>query len=105
LKARVAQKRGGGEISLVLEELEQCISGVGNAENAYMAKELGKTINAFVRTLPERERNLFIRRYFYSEPLGQIAEKYHLTAHNATVILSRVRQKLKNYLEQEGFYL
>lgn len=103
LKAKLAQKRGGGESALILEELEQCVASQGNAETAYIAKELGKSINRFVYNLPEREGNLFVRRYFFGENLEVVAGRYGITAHNAAVILSRVRQKLKRHLELEGF--
>ena len=103
LKARLAQKRGGGEAELVLEELDQCIPTSMDTEQAYSMKELGRFINQFVRALPEREGNLFIRRYFYGEAVETIALRYHIKPHNAAVILSRVRLKLKRHLEQEGF--
>ena len=103
LKAKLAQKRGGGEAELILEELAQCAISGNDTESEYIAKELGRSINRFVRGLPEREGNLFIRRYFFGENLDAVAARFGMTAHNAAVILSRVRQKLKNYLEQEGF--
>ena len=105
LKIKFAQKRGGGEAELILEELEQCVSSAGNAESAYLAKELASSINRFVRSLPEREGNLFVRRYFYAETLETAGKRYGITAHNASVILSRVRVKLKRHLEKEGFDL
>ena len=105
LKAKTAQKRGGGETELILEELQTCIAENGDAESEYMVKELGRSINRFVRGLSERDGNLFIRRYFFGDTVDSIAKRYGLTAHNATVILSRVRQKLKRHLEQEGFFL
>ena len=103
LKGRLAQKRGGGETELILEELQECVASSGDAEGEYIAKELGQTINTFVRSLPEREANLFIRRYFFGERVEDLAPRYQLTPHNAAVILSRVRQKLKKRLEKEGF--
>jgi RNA polymerase sigma-70 factor (ECF subfamily) len=103
LKAKTAQKRGSGEAELILDELQECIASCGNAESEYMVKELGRSINGFVRNLPEREGNLFIRRYFYGESVEAIAKRYGILPHNAAVILSRVRQKLRRHLEKEGF--
>ena len=103
LKARFAQKRGGGETDMILEELQDCLASSGDVESQYMAKELGQTINTFVRGLTEREANLFVRRYFYAEKVEEIAARYQLSSHNTAVILSRVRQKLKLHLEKEGF--
>ena len=102
-KARTAYKRGGGEIAAVLDELEDCLADGTDTESAYFAKELEQGVGRFVRTLAERERCVFVRRYFFTEPVAEIAARYGLTEKNVMVILSRTRQKLKNYLKQEGY--
>ncbi len=102
-RARSADKRGGGELPAILEELSDCIAAPGDSESAVLAQELRRAINPFVQALPARDGNLFIRRYFFAEPVSEIAERYGVTAHNATVILARTRQKLRRHLEQEGF--
>lgn len=101
--ARTAAKRGGGEIALVLEELEQCLAGPSDVEGTYEAKELGQCIRLFVRKLPERDGNVFVRRYFFTEPVSVIAKRYGLTENNVMVILSRIRKKLKAHLIKEGY--
>lgn len=102
-KARCVEKRGGDEIILVLDELGECIAGGSDVEAAYEAAELEQCICRFVRTLPKRERNVFVRRYFFTEPMSAIAERYDLTVNNITVILSRTRKKLKHNLMKEGY--
>ena len=101
--ARFVEKRGGSEIILVLEELEECLASGSDVEAAYEVAELEQCICRFVRTLPERDRNVFVRRYFFTEPMSAIAERYSLTLNNATVILSRTRKKLKAELMKEGY--
>ena len=101
--ARIAQKRGGGEINLVLDELAECISSESDVENEYATKELHECIKKFVRSLSERDGNMFIRRYFFTEPVKVIAKSYGITENNVCVILSRTRKKLKTYLIKEGF--
>lgn len=101
--ARAAQKRGSGEIVLVLDELAECLSGQSDVESEYAAKELSQRIRLFVRALPERECNVFVRRYFFTEPVREIAARYQLSENNVMVILSRTRKKLKQYLIKEGF--
>ncbi len=101
--ARNAEKRGGGEIALVLDELAECLSGGEDTEAAYEAKELRQCIQRFVRTLPKRDGNVLVRRYFFVEPVADIAKRYGLTENNVTVILSRTRKKLKAYLLKEGY--
>ncbi|MCM1027832.1 MAG: sigma-70 family RNA polymerase sigma factor [Roseburia sp.] len=102
-QAKNAGKRGGGEIPLVLDELAECLAGGANVEAAYEAAELEECIRRFVRSLPERDRNVFLRRYFFTEPTAAIAKRYGLTGNNVTVILSRVRKKLRLKLMKEGY--
>lgn len=102
-KSKKANKRSNGEVSLILDELSECLGGSNEVESEYMAKELGNAVNIFVHSLHQRECNVFIRRYFYSEPISCIADRYGLTVHNTTVMLSRTRKKLKQHLEKEEF--
>lgn len=102
-RARKAEKRGRGEIVLVLDELGECLGGGESAEEAYEGKELGKAIECFVRSLPERDGNVLVRRYFFVEPVADIAKRYGLTENNVMVILSRARKKLKAHLLEEGY--
>lgn len=98
-----AEKRGGGGIEPVLEELAECADPAGSVENELIVKELSEAIQRFVRALPDRERNLFLRRYFYTESARDIAARYRLTENHVMVLLSRTRKKLKAYLIKEGF--
>ena len=103
-KARSAEKRGGGEMILVLDELSECLAGNTNVECEYAAKELERCIQLFVRALPERDGNVFVRRYFFTESVSEIAKRYALTENYVMVILSRTRKKLKTHLVKEGFF-
>lgn len=98
-----SQKRGSGEVPIVIDELENCISGKDDIENSVITKELTQAINQFLRSVSPKERNVFIRRYYFFEDADQIANKYHMTNANVRKVLSRTRLKLKNYLIKEGF--
>ena len=102
---RNAEKRGGGETELVLEELSECIPGREAVDDALNAKELAQAIRTFLDTLPEREQDVFLRRYFYSEATPVIAGCYGMKEANVLRILSRTRKKLKDYLTKEGYDL
>ena len=52
----------------------------------------------------KRDGNVFVRRYFFTEPVWEIAKRYNLTENNVMVILSRTRKKLKKHLIKEGFF-
>lgn len=101
-RANQAQKRGGGEAEVALEELGECIPGGGDPATVLELEELKNAIAAFLRTLPERDRSIFLRRYFYLEKPAAIARRYVLRQANVRLILSRTRQKLKDYLQKEG---
>ena len=105
-RARGAAKRGSGTMEAVLDELAECadLSGNWDAEEAYLATELKEAINRFAEQLPERECDLFVRRYFFAEEISSIARRYQMTENNVTVSLSRIRKKLRKYLK-EGEYI
>lgn len=98
-----AAKRGGGEMTLVLEELEGCIAAPGSVEDRLNGRELAKAIRAFLDTLPAREQDIFLRRYFFVEESGTIAARYGMKSATVLRTLSRTREKLRKYLTQEGY--
>ena len=102
-RSRTAAKRGGGEMEAVLEELEDCIASSENVEQDFDKRELQRSINAFLRELPYRERQIFLRRYYYAEPVGSIAASFGLTGNHTTVILKRTRERMRKHLQKEGF--
>ena len=101
--SRNAEKRGGGEIAAVLDELSECVSGSSDVHTEYEANELSRCINRFVYSQPERDGNMFLRRYFFNASISDIAKRYGLSENNVMVILSRTRKKLKKLLTEEGF--
>ena len=98
-----AKKRGGGETPAIIEELEEIVAGSSDPEAEVMRGELSAAVDTFLRTLPEREAGIFLRRYFYAEPVSEIAKDWDLTVSNTSVILHRVRGKLRSVLEKEGY--
>ena len=98
-----AQKRGGGTMEEVLDELEQCIPDGSNVEHEILAQELSQIIHTFVEGLSQREACVFASRYFYTVDIDVIAKKYGMTKNNVTVMLSRLRKRLKEYLVKEEY--
>ena len=87
----------------MLDELKDCVARDGDPEGEAIAAALGQTIRQFVRQLPPRECDLFVRRYFYTESVAAAAKHCGLTENHAGVILSRTRQRLRAHLCKEGF--
>ena len=99
-----AQKRGG-ELTISLNELEECIPDGKGIDDAITAMSLGKTISAFLRTLPEVERCVFLRRYWYFDSVGAICARYGFGQSKVKMMLHRTREKLLTYLEKEGIFV
>ena len=102
-KARNTRKRGGGEIFLTLEELDDCVDGKQDIEGAYESRELARAFNRFLDTLPETERDVFLRRYWFFDPIADIADSLGFSQSKVTSMLHRTRGKLRKQLEKEGF--
>ncbi len=96
-----ADKRNS-RYDLALDELEDCLADSGGVEEALEAKDLAEAINGFMATLSCSDRVLFTRRYWYADPLQDVAAMAHSTTNSVTVRLFRIRKKLKRYLEKEG---
>ena len=97
-----AQKRGG-EVMLVLDELDECIPDGDSKEDIGESIGLQNTLNRFVHSLPDRVQNIFVRRYWYSSPISEIARDYGMKESSVSVLLLRTRKKLKDFLQKEGF--
>lgn len=96
-------KRGGGEVILALEELEECIAGSRDVARELEQKELAQTINAFLDTLPVVERRIFLSRYWYMDPIRDIALRQGFSQSKVASMLHRLRAKLRQQLEKEGY--
>ncbi len=97
-------KRGGGQIPLILEELQECIADKGDMPSAD-DMTLRDALNSFLGALPQRDRMVFMRRYWYTDEVEKIASDYGMTQGHVNVLLYRTRKKLQEYLEKEDIYL
>lgn len=103
LRKNNAQKRGGGELALVLDELQQCIPSEADVEQAFEKKYLSQMINEFVKTLPEKERKVFLCRYWYMDSVKSIARRFGYSESKVKSMLYRTREKLREALRKEGY--
>ena len=96
-----AQKRGGGEVALALEELEDCIPGSDTPEDALRRKEFREGLNRFLASLPEQERMIFVSRYWYLRSIREISQATGQSESSIKTRLFRTRSKLRTFLEKE----
>ena len=97
LRQNTAIKRSVDIVSLS-EELAECDS----AEDEYIQGELKTVINAFLKTLKKRDRDIFLCRYYFSYSINSISDRFGLSEEYVRILLSRTRSKLKEYLIREG---
>lgn len=103
VESRTAEKRGGGELALALDELEYCIPQSHSTEETADARELSALINKFLSEQRKEQRIIFLKRYWYLKPISEIAEETGFSESKIKVMLMRTRNKLKDYLEREDY--
>ena len=97
-----AEKRGGGEMILALDELGECVDTQG-LEAKISQRELARMLNSFLTSLPETERNVFLCRYWYLDSIEAIVKITGFSRSKVTSMLHRIRGKLRKKLSQEGY--
>ncbi len=102
-KHNTAEKRGGSEVALVLDELAELISSADDVEKAVEQKELTVLINDFLGGLSSEKRNIFVCRYWYADSVSEIANRFGMTQAAVSMSLQRLRTKLRDYLIIRGY--
>lgn len=87
------------------EELENCIPSPNDLDRKFESEEIGRIISDFLNTQPVEMRKVFVRRYWYADPVHDIAAAFAISESKVKSILFRMRNKLRSYLEKEGIVL
>lgn len=95
-----ARKRNS-TAAIPLEEIEECISD--NGESEYEDAALSDCINRFLDSISPDCRNVFIRRYWFFDSVREIALRYRISESKVETMLFRTRNKLRVFLQKEGF--
>ncbi len=98
-----AEKRNGF-YDASLDELLECIPS-NEMQDGDDAAVLSEALNGFLETLSDEDCAMFMKRYWYSEGVSAIAEEYGQTPHYVSVKLSRIREKLRKFLEKRGIII
>ncbi len=99
--ANTAQKRNS-IYDVALDEIKECFPSSVSVEDEIEAIEVSRAIDRFLESMDKQNRILFVRRYFYSDSVEELAELFRTSKHNISVRLSRIRKNLKKYLIKEG---
>lgn len=93
------QKRGG--VETVCEELLDCIPDTETPQGELDSRLIRDTLNRFLSDLDEVPRRVFVRRYFYSDSISDVAKLVGWSIPRVKTTLFRMRKQLKDLLEQE----
>lgn len=90
---------------VALEELEYCLFSPQTPESSLHAKELSRLLDRFLSSVDTRSRVMFVRRYWYADSVADIASAFKIRPNSVSVQLSRIRNKLRKFLIQEGYMI
>ena len=102
-RRRHRQKRRASEYALSLEELSECLSGGDTTQEAVDLRVLGEAIGAYLDTLSPTARGAFVERYYYMDPIREVAARWGLGVSQTKSMLHRIRLGLREHLRKEGF--
>lgn len=102
---RKADKRNHGQMPLVFEELQECLSASDNTENIIEEIAITDILNRFLSSLSFEQRKVFMRRYWYLSPIKEIAAEYGMSESKVKMSLFRSRNELKTMFEKEGVFI
>lgn len=98
-----AEKRGGGQTALALDELAEVIGKESDAEKQAALSDLTDSINGFLRHIEKDARVIFVQRYWYMYSVEEIAKFNGFSVSKVKMSLARTREKLRVHLEEEGY--
>ena len=101
-RRRHREKRGG--IEELCEELSDAIPSGESLFDEYESGRLREAINEFLSLLDKEKRVMFVLRYFYSKPVGEIALRVGASESKVKTTLFRVRESLKEFLERRDLF-
>lgn len=99
-KLRTARRhKRNQELTLSLEEVKDILTATEGISDG----DFSDLLNSFLSTLPDRERRLFVGRYWYMYSVNQLAEGYSITPNAVSKQLARTREKLREFLAERGY--
>ncbi|MBR6987695.1 MAG: sigma-70 family RNA polymerase sigma factor [Clostridiales bacterium] len=104
-KLNNAEKRGGSNMYIVLDEIGEIVSGQPGPEEEAVMSDMTAAVNEFLAALPAEKRIMFVRRYWYADDVKSIALRMGTSENNISVSVRRIRNNLRDYLIERGFGL
>lgn len=103
-RARSRTKRNAVLVELT-KEMDECLAAPDDVESQIDAQALGASISAFLYHIPQQQRAIFLRRYWYFDSVSTIAKRFLISESKVKTTLFRIRNQLREHLEKEGFVI
>ena len=104
-RANRRQKRIASEFIVSLSEIEDIIADDSDMNAVTEAEELAKSINDFVRALPNRRMYVFVARYYLADPIAKIGDELGCSISTVKREIEAIRTGLRKHLEGEGYII
>ena len=101
-KAKMAERRGGGEFAVSLDELDECVA---DQASSLTEENLGELISKFLYTQSKETRQVFVRRYFYNDSIADIVHRFGMSESKAKSMLHRTRTSLRAFLLKHDIHV
>ena len=105
----MCRKRSAAKRSAILcelsDEMEECLPAEEGPDSKTDSIVLMDGINSFLGNLSEEQRILFVRRYWYFDPVSDLCSRFGWSQSKVKTTLFRLREKLRDHLRKEGFEL
>lgn len=98
-------KKRNAELEIAFSELEECVFDLVSVEGQCDAGDLGRAVNCFLHAIDREPRIIFVRRYWYTDSVKEISARFGISESKVKSSLFRTRNKLKVYLQKEGFII
>lgn len=104
-KEKSRKSRIPSEFTVSIEDLENSLCCPDSPESAISANELGELINRFLSGLSDRQKYIFIGRFYMGDTLETIAEELKINSSTVQRETEKIKNGLKAYLERNGYYV
>jgi len=104
-REKSSKKRIPSQLTISMEDLKNSISSDRSVDEIYEAREIGKMISEYVRTLDDRQQYIFFDRYYMAEPVEKTAADLSISVQTTYREIQKIKQGLKKFLEGKGVYV
>ncbi len=104
-REKTSKKRIPSELTVALDDVQDTLHNNESVGAAYEAAEVGKIINEYVKTLPDRQRYIFIDRFYLAESVETIAADLKISPATVYREIDKIKQGLKSHLERNDIFI